>query len=365
MFKDWRRSFLLILYIYSIQSACAREFKQALPGYLFSFPRDHAAHEDFKTEWWYFTGHLTSQSNERFGYELTFFRTATENQQYIPQSPRNIYLAHFAVTDCSKNKFFSAEKMSRKGISIADARSDICFVYEQLWSLEQLGDRFVIRADMPEYGIHLQMRSQKVPTIHGVDGVSQKASCKGCASHYYSMTRLETNGIVLKDGHAVPVRGTSWMDHEFGSNQLTKEQVGWDWFSVQLENDYELMLYLMRRSDGTLDANSSGTLVSPNGTVQHLKFGEFSVKSTDSWRSSRTGAKYPMGWKIALAFPSHNIALTIAPVMREQELFNNQSTGIAYWEGACDVSGNFNRKPVSGRAYVELTGYAQPIQNSL
>ena len=350
----------------SPNSALAKTFKKALPGYVFSFPHDHASHDDFKTEWWYFTGHLKTDAGASYGYELTFFRSGMDSSPAESTSRwdlQNVYMAHLALTDPQGHKFYFREKLNRNAPGVAGARQDSCYVYNELWSLEELGDKFVLRADVPEFGIHLLLSSKKKPTIHGANGVSQKASCVGCASHYYSMTRLETTGTLFLDKKSVPVSGLSWMDHEFGSNQLTTDQVGWDWFSVQLENGYELMLYSMRRNDGSIDKNSSGTLVAPDGSSRHLTVTDFSIKANSEWKSTKSGGTYPMDWQVTI--PSANLNLKILPTMREQELVTAGSTGVVYWEGDSTVSGTKDGKPVTGQAYVEMTGYAEKFRKSI
>ena len=360
------RFFLSIFIIlYTPLNCFSYEYKQALPGYNYAFPRDHASHDDYKTEWWYFTGHLATNTGTKYGYELTFFRTGVDQDTPVSSAwnLKNIYFAHFAITDPDKQKFFYAEKLNRSGLSSAGAREDTCHVYNQLWSMELLGDTFVLRADVPEYGIHLAMTPNKKPTVHGLNGVSQKASCKGCASHYYSDTKLQTTGTIYVDGKASSVKGSSWMDHEFGSNQLTKEQVGWDWFSLQLDNGEELMLYLMRRKDNSIDPNSSGTLVRADGSSRHLNLADFSVKATSSWTSEKTGGIYPMNWLVSV--PSESIQLTVTPVMKDQELAKTPRTNVTYWEGASQVTGTIHDKAAKGNAYVEMTGYDKQFSQKI
>lgn len=347
-------------------NATARTFKQALPGYVFEFPRDHCSHDDFKTEWWYFTGHISTQSGAKFGYELTFFRSALDLDIAKKDSPwnlQNIYFTHFAVTDPDGKTFFYKEKLNRPGVEVANARSDVCNVYNELWSLQQLGDDFVLKADSPEYSINLILTAAKKPAIHGTNGVSQKASCKGCASHYYSMTRLKTRGTLYKNQKPLRVQGLSWMDHEFGSSQLSKEQIGWDWFSVQLDNNVELMLYMLRREDGSIDPNSSGTIIGADGSVRHLTLAEFSTRSFSTWKSPTSKGEYPLDWQVTV--PSLSLDLRVKPLMLNQELAKTRSTGVTYWEGDCDVIGTYEGKPVKGDAYVELTGYAEKFRQDI
>jgi predicted secreted hydrolase len=345
--------------------ARARQFTQALPGYHFSFPRDHASHDDYKTEWWYFTGHLHADDGRVFGYELTFFRTAPDidDKATSKWSLKNIYLAHYAITDSAGHKFFFQEKLNRAGFGTADARQDIARVFNEDWSMDMLGDKFVLNAESPSYSVHLLLEPQKQLVLHGKDGVSQKAGCKGCASHYYSYSRLKTAGTIKVGDKAMKVDGLSWMDHEFGSNQLTKEQVGWDWYSIQLNNNCEAMLYVMRRTDGSFDPYSSGTLILPDGSSKHLSLSDFSIKSTGTWKSTATGANYPMGWQVYI--PQVHASLTIDPLLKDQELVTKNSTGVTYWEGAGNISGTWEKQPVKGEAYVEMTGYAAKFNKNI
>jgi len=167
---------------------------------------------------------------------------------------------------------------------------------------------------------------------------------------------MQTGGVLKVDGKAEKVRGLSWMDHEFGSNQLGEDQVGWDWFSIQLDDQTELMLYLMRRKDGGVDPYSSGTLVSANGATRHLDLNNYRVEVLGRWKSPMSGADYPMKWKVAV--PTEQIELEINPAFEKQELITNRSTRVTYWEGAVKTRGTTRGKSVTGAGYVEMTGYA-------
>ena len=203
--------------------------------------------------------------------------------------------------------------------------------------------------------MQLSLRSLKKPVVHGRDGVSQKGAEPGRASHYYSLTRLQTAGRLRYRGQTFPVAGLSWMDHEFGTNQLSDHQVGWDWFSLQLDNSEELMLFQIRHSDGRIDPHSAGTLVSPSGEGSPLSLDDFSIQARNRWKSPKTGITYPLVWRITL--PDRGAKLNVVPMQEDQELVTTRSTGIAYWEGAVRVKGLWKDKPVEGKGYVELTGY--------
>jgi predicted secreted hydrolase len=330
-------------------------FLLALPGYEFEFPRDHGAHDAYRTEWWYYAGHLRTGDGRRYGFEVTFFRVGVVPPGLREESAwdlRNLALAHFAVTDVDGKAFRYYEKLNRSSPFTAEAKAGYLDLFNEGWRAVTARDgswRLVAAADSDR--IDLTLRTLKPPAVHGQNGISVKAPVEGFASHYYSMTRLEVSGTI--NGHRCS--GTAWMDHEFGSSSLRGNQQGWDWFSVQLDNDTELMLYIIRRTDGTPDVTSSGSVVAQDGSVIHLSAGQISVRPLKQWRSPRTRATYPMGW--AVAVPSLNLALRLDPQLQEQELVTQKSTQVTYWEGAVDVTGSFGDVAVSGVGYVEMTGY--------
>lgn len=339
-------------------SAANKSWRLALPGYKYQFPADHAAHKEFRTEWWYYTGHLVAKDGRKFGYELTFFRFGVDLNE-APKSAwalSEVHSAHFAVTDESAKKFWFSEKLNRAALNLAYADDKQYHVVNGDWSAKLDASKQTIKALSPNYSLDLQLTSVKPPAVHGVNGVSQKANCRGCASHYYSMTRMATTGTITVGSEKIPVTGATWMDHEFGSNQLTEDQIGWDWYSVQLDNNTELMFYVMRRKDGSFDPTSSGTVVSPDGSTKHLALQDYKIKALTSWSSPQSKATYPMGWEVTV--PSLNYKVTIQPAMQAQELVTTKSTGVTYWEGSCHVTGTQNGKPIQGDAYVEMTGYA-------
>ena len=196
--------------------------------------------------------------------------------------------------------------------------------------------------------------------IHGLGGVSQKGEGQGQASHYYSLTRLATKGTIRIDERENKVKGTSWMDHEFGSADLAEGLIGWDWFSIQLQSGYEIMAYWLRRQDGTFDPVSSGTLVDPSGEARHLSRDDLKLNILEYWVSQASGAQYPSRWILTIV--PFDIRLIITPFLPAQELRTPKSTQITYWEGAVEVKGLSRQAPVTGMGYVELTGYAEPYK---
>ncbi|MGH7887532.1 MAG: lipocalin-like domain-containing protein [Candidatus Binatia bacterium] len=343
-------------------------YKLALPGRKLSFPMDHYSHPDFKTEWWYYTGHLTSDSGKRYGYQVTFFRFGLRDRQKEVKEPplfSELYMAHFALSDIAGKKFLFRERINR-GIAgeaggrgyndKAGAATDRYLVWNEDWKVEGDASRHAIRVKDRGTELQLSLKSLKAPVLHGVNGLSQKGEGEGRASYYYSLTRMQTEGELTVDGKKEKVRGLTWMDHEFGSNQLREDQVGWDWFSIQLDHQTELMLYLMRRKDGSVDPYSSGTLVSADGSTKHLGLQDYRVEVLDRWKSPKSGANYPMKWQVTI--PSHAIELEIISAFPEQELITNRSTRVTYWEGAVQIRGKARGQAVNGNGYVEMTGYA-------
>lgn len=342
-------------------------FQFATAGYRYSFPRDHGSHPIYRTEWWYYTGHLHSKNGRSFGFELTFFRRGIppDDIKTLPSkwSVKDLYLAHFAVTDITGKRFHFSEKLSREGLGKAGADESRLLVWIDDWraeaSTEPSASHTLVARD-ETHTLALTLQPTKPLVTHGAAGISRKGKDVGQASHYYSFTRLATSGKLTINGESFEVTGTSWMDHEFGSAELGTDQVGWDWFSIQFEDDTELMLYRMRRKDGSSDLASSGTAVSPDGRTRHLEVTDFEIESTETWTSSESKATYPSRWR--LKFPSLDLVLDVAPLLADQELRTSRSTRVAYWEGAVAVTGTKQGRPVKGQGYVELTGYAERLK---
>ena len=336
-------------------------YQLALPGRKLAFPADHYSHPDFKTEWWYYTGHLETESGRRYGYQVTFFRFGLRDRQNEVNKDHpilfsDLYMAHFALSDVNGKRFLFRERINRGYGGKAGAATDRYLVWNEDWKVEGDAQKHVIQANDRGTKLDLRLTSMKPSALHGQNGLSQKGEGKGRASYYYSLTRMRTEGEIEIAGKKEKVQGLSWMDHEFGSNQLREDQVGWDWFSIQLDNQTELMLYLIRRKDGTPDPYSSGTIIKADGATKHLKLKDFQVAVLEKWRSAKSGATYPMKWKVSI--PAEEMGLEIAPEFPDQELITNRSTRVTYWEGAARIGGTVRGKPINGEGYVELTGYA-------
>ena len=333
-------------------------WRQAELGYAWQFPRDHGSHPAYRIEWWYYTGNLAAGDGSRFGYQVTFFRVGVDQ---VPVNPsrwavRDLFMAHLAVTDIESGRQLMAERLDRAGVGWAGAQSDTLAVWNGDWAVELEGDAHRLVAVDQAFGVNLRLEAGRGVTLHGEGGLSRKGLARGNASQYYSMTRMPTSGQVRIDGVWKSVTGDSWMDHEFGTTFLEMSQVGWDWFSLQLDNGQDLMLFQLRHADGTSDPLSAGTWVEPSGEASPFGAREFTITPLRYWASRSSGAEYPVAWRIEL--PTWQIALEVEAVVDAQELHTDASTGVTYWEGAVVVRGLTAGQPVSGVGYLEMTGYA-------
>jgi predicted secreted hydrolase len=341
----------------------AAQYRQALPGYRYEFPRDYFNHPDFETEWWYYTGNVRSVDGHRFGFELTFFRqgVARDAAKMKSWEVRDLYLAHLALSDLDGHEFYHAERTNRTGPGLAGINAGEGRIWNGNWQIQWRGEQQNLQAIDARFELHLGLLSEKPPVINGENGVSQKAAGTGRASHYVSLTRLATNGHILLGSKNFDVTGSAWMDHEFFTHQLESSQVGWDWFSIQLNNNTELMLFRIRRSDGSIDHYSAGTFVDTKGTATHLRFRDFSMEPMDDrWTSPVTHAVYPIRWKISV--PVFAIELEAETDLPPQELTGPHQLTPSYWEGAVTFAGRNQRSTLSGAGYLEMTGYDRPFE---
>jgi predicted secreted hydrolase len=326
------------------------------------FPDDHGPHPEYQTEWWYYTGNVQTNEGRQFGFQLTFFRRALLPSHELQPRASNwgtdqVYMAHFAVTDVATGRFHTFERLSRGAAGLAGAQSPPYHVWLDDWSVSQVGeDNYNLQADAGEVALDLLLADSKGPILQGDQGYSPKGPDPGNASYYISQTRLVAQGTVRLGDTAYAVAGSSWMDHEFSTSALTADQVGWDWFALQMDDGSELMVFQIRKdpemSADTIDPFSSGTLISPDGSSLHLARDDFEITVQDTWRSPHSQAVYPARWRILV--PSAGINLEVEPLIPDQEL----NLSFTYWEGAVRLQGERAGQAISGFGYVELTGYA-------
>jgi predicted secreted hydrolase len=345
----------------AVNRPAAGTFQRATEVRPLVFPRDHGPHPEYQTEWWYYTGNLQSENGQRWGYQLTFFRsglTAEPARRESQWASSQVYLAHFAVTDAAGQRFIANAQLARGGaIELAGAQAEPFRVFVKNWSAEGTGDSARLRAATEQASIDLNLESLKPPTLQGDRGLSQKSDEPGNASYYYSLTRMRTSGTISFAGQTVKVEGWSWMDHEWGTSALGREQVGWDWVGMQLSDNSELMWGQLRRADGSADY-SNGSLTNPDSSVISLGASDAQWTPLASWRSPHTGVEYPARWR--LQAPKIGLDVELTPLIADQEL----RVGLTYWEGAVRVQGSRNGQPIDGYGYVELTGYGAGAQQS-
>ncbi len=335
--------------------AFALAWLQALPGYRFEFPRDHFDHPGFRTEWWYYTGNLHTANGHRYGFELVFFRQGQQRgEDRNPSAWRvdDLYLAHLAWTDIDGHRFRSYRRLNRAGPGIAGASLTAARIWNGNWQAQWdlASERQTLTAVADDVRFTLRLAPLKAPVINGENGVSRKAEGAGKASYYVSLTRLSVEGTL----NGAAVTGLAWMDHEWFTHQLEDNQRGWDWFSVQLDDGTELMLFELRRMDGSIDPFSAGTFVDRDGRATHLRREDFELVPESWWASSKTGGRYPVAWRVRV--PSRGIELRCSAAFPDQELAAD-GTSPSYWEGAVEYSGTQH-----GAGYLEMTGYAKPMR---
>ncbi len=345
-----------------ILTPLAAQYRNAVPGYRFEFPRDYFDHPDFQTEWWYYTGNLKSANGHRYGFELTFFRQAVSRDpgQAATWDIKDIYLTHLALSDLDGQKFYHSERTNRAGPGIAGVSASSARIWNGNWQIRWEGADQKLQAIDQQFQLHLTLHPEKPPVIHGKNGVSQKSEGAGHASYYTSLTRLSASGQLELNGQTLEVSGLAWMDHEFFTHQLESSQIGWDWLSLQLEDNTELMLFRIRREDGSLDPFSAGTYVDAQGKSTHLRANDFILQPLgESWTSPVTHATYPIAWKIVI--PKLEIELEAHTALAAQEFPGKTKVAPSYWEGAIQLGGRRGKSPLGGVGYLEMTGYDHPV----
>jgi predicted secreted hydrolase len=352
----------LLLLLSLLTASAQADWRLALPGWKYDFPRDHGNHPEFQIEWWYFTGNLAAADGREFGYQLTFFRRGVMplDADIIPLShfvTSSVKFAHFAVSDIKGGGFHFFQKLSRGAFGEAGFGERQRLAWIEDWSCEfDVDGAFRIMAKADDLSLELTLKPEKPLVIHGQNGISKKAEGEGRASHYYSLTRLRSEGILRMGNQEFAVSGLSWFDHEWATNQLTANQVGWDWFSLQLDDGSEVMLFQLRSKDGGRDANSAGTYVDAEGAATPLAEADFTLEPVETWTSPESAGRYPVKWRITI--PRLKVQLEVSAALNDQEL---RLKPIEYWEGSVRAGGAVGERRVKGSGYLEMTGYSGPI----
>jgi predicted secreted hydrolase len=326
-----------------------------------SFPRDHGSHDEFRSEWWYFTGNLDAADGRHFGFELTFFRVAlaplaTETEPRASAwATKQVWMAHFAVTDVHGHRFLFAERFARGALGLAGATAPPFQVWVQDWSVTGGADArsadLALHAKDEGFAVSLALEAVAPVAAHGERGFDVKGPEAGNASFYYSFPRLAARGSIEVDGASTDVVGTAWMDREWSTSALSAGVLGWAWFGIQLSDGRELMFYRLRQSDGTANRYSGGSLIERDGTVTRLRVDDVESEPLAYWTSQRTHVTYPLAWKISI--PTQGLALSVQPYLEDQEIDRT----VRYWEGAVRVAGRAGGAQVDGQGYLELAGY--------
>ena len=365
--RHFALSFLFSVF-FTPPAAAQSDFAKVDKPWIWQFSRDHGQHAEYQTEWWYFTGNLRAQNGRRFGYELTFFRQALAPSLLPRQSSwafRDVYVAHFAITDVENEHFYYDQKITRGALHLAGASTTSLAVHIGEWSAQQedpqsngknaAGSKILLRAAATFGKIDLTLAPTKPPVFHGDRGLLPNSALPGDAVYYYSLTSLQTEGTLVVGSESWRVRGASWMDHEFFTRHTNADVTGWDWFGLHLSDSTELMLYRFRRADGSHSPYSVCTLIYHDNSSRRLAANDFELIPQDWWTSPSSGGKYSVAWKIK--FLDYDLQLT-TPV-KNQELDTRRTTGVIYWEGYVDVIGKKGEQAMRGEGYLEMTGYAK------
>jgi len=349
----------LSLFLLGAISAFGQQWETPTPGYVWSFPRDHANHPGQAVEWWYYTGHLlptgadASDDEAWIHLQLTFFRSSLPGPNTHP-----LYFAHLAMSGGPLGEFAYAERIARGTLGEAGADNAVYNLWLDDWRASLIsGEHFLEAYDDETGGVRLLATPEMEPVLNGEDGFSAKSEDDSSASYYYSIPRMAAKGWVLpqnKDEIPIEVSGELWMDHEFGNQRMEAGITGWDWWGLPLPDGGSLMFYLIRNQAGNPISKSEGVYVDASGQHHRVKRDEVQIETLDTWTSPHSGAAYPQGWRITI--PSFNLDLTVTPVCDDQELRTNRSTRVTYYEGAVKVRLAGVEKRSFG--YVELVGYA-------
>jgi predicted secreted hydrolase len=351
-----RRVFLASPLLLVARAARAVDYPRVISGAGFAFPRDHGSHPAFRTEWWYVTGWVTDDGGNEFGVQVTFFRHRPGVAEDNPSAfaPRQLLFAHAALAEPRHGRLRHDQRAARAGFGLAEAREDTTDVSIGDWSLSLADGAFVARIAAREFAFDLRFALAQPPLPEGDGGYSRKGPDPRQASYYYSCPQLSVSGNLSVEGREVAIAGTAWLDHEWSSEYMASEAVGWDWTGINLADGGALMAFQMRGRDGSA-LWAGGTHRDANGQTRTFAPGEVRFAPQRRWRSPRTEVDFP----VAMVVSVRGADFTLVPLFDDQELDARASTGTIYWEGAVRVQQGGREV---GRGYLELTGYWKPLQ---
>jgi predicted secreted hydrolase len=337
------------------QSAAAGDFARVLPGYALQFPRDYGSHPQFRIEWWYVTGWLTTATHEQLGFQITFFRSRPAFHDANPSAfaPHQILIAHCAISDPAHHGLWHDQRVRRAGLGLAEAQESDTGVFIDDWQLQRQDGSYRARARAQDFALDLNLLPTQPPLLNGSAGFSQKAPSARSASYYYSLPHLQVSGSIARGARNDTVSGEAWLDHEWSSEYLDPMASGWDWIGLNLDDGGAIMAFRIRDRQGG-SYWSAGSVRTAQGQVQMLEPAEVEFMPRRRWRSPRTGVSYPVSWQVRLGTRQ----LLLEPLLDDQENDTRASSGTLYWEGA--VTASEDQRPV-GRGYLELTGYDRPL----
>jgi len=340
----------------AVAAPAAVPYPVVRPGIVLRFPADHGAHPTFRTEWWYVTGWLRTDAGEDLGFQVTFFRTRPPVDEANPSrfAARQVLFAHAALSDPATGRLLHGERAARQGFGLAGARIGGADVAIRNWRLRRAPDgRWTTRVDAKEFALALDFRPTQPPLPQGLGGYSRKGPRPEQASYYYSVPHLRVAGRVRRGDRIVPVTGEAWLDREWSSDYLAPTAQGWDWTGLNFDDGSALMAFRIRRKGGgTLWAG--GALRGPDGTTTALGPRDVAFRPLATWRSSATGAVYPVSQEVSIRVGGRIARWRLTPMFAAQELDARRSGLPVYWEGAVRTKG--------GRGYLELTGYDRALR---
>jgi len=336
--------------------APAVNYAPVVPGRAIEFPADYGSHPEFRTEWWYVTGWLSTKAGEPLGFQITFFRTKPDIDAQNPSSfaPRQLLIAHCAISDPRRGRLWQDQKIRRAGSGLVDAAVGDTDLKIDRWTLKRAAGIYAASIDADGFSLHLELSATQPPLLNGIAGLSRKGAAPQASSYYYSVPHLAVSGAIDRGGAHNAVTGEAWFDHEWSSEYLDAQSVGWDWIGINLNDGGALMAFRIRGTQGE-SRWAGGTLRSADGALQIFEPGDVEFRSTHVWKSPRTGITYPVQWHVRVGSKEFDLE----PLLDDQENDTRLSTGAIYWEGAVRAE---REHRVVGRGYLEMTGYGERLR---